>query len=250
MKRSRSGEISLAAVYGLICHSVFVLGVGAMVVSMFFGMSRSLGSLPEPWSIVANAALLLQFVVLHSVLLTAWGRRALARLAPADLGRDLASTTYATIAAAQALALFALWTPSGVVWWRADGAFFWILTAAYAGSWALLMKSMLDAGIALQSGLLGWWSVLRGVRPVYPDMPTTGLFRIVRQPIYAAFALTLWTTPVWTPDQLAVAVTLTLYCLVGPIFKERRFKRFFGQRFETYRARTPYWIPRLSRRGR
>ena len=32
-------------------------------------------------------------------------------------------------------------------------------------------------------------------QPNYPDMPKTGLFAIIRQPIYLSFALTLWTFP-------------------------------------------------------
>ena len=70
-----------------------------------------------------------------------------------------------------------------------------------------------------------------------------GLFRIVRQPIYVAFTLTLWTVPTWTPDQLAVALSLTTYCLVGPLLKEKRFRRRFGQTFTVYENRVPYWLP-------
>jgi 2-polyprenyl-6-hydroxyphenyl methylase/3-demethylubiquinone-9 3-methyltransferase len=74
-------------------------------------------------------------------------------------------------------------------------------------------------------------------------MPATGLFRIVRQPIYVAFALTLWTVPVWTPDQLLVAVVLTAYCVGGPLLKERRFRHRFGHEFLAYARRVPYWSP-------
>ncbi|OYX75074.1 MAG: hypothetical protein B7Y77_03075, partial [Bradyrhizobium sp. 35-63-5] len=72
---------------------------------------------------------------------------------------------------------------------------------------------------------------------------------IVRQPIYLSFALTLWTVPVWTPDQLAVAIVLTTYCLLAPRLKERRFAAIYGPRFETYRGRVPYMLPLLSRRA-
>lgn len=233
----------IALGYGAICHGVFGIGVGAMILAMFFGMSQSLGPLPSPYSWIANALLLLQFPLGHSLLLTDRGRAFLRRLAPAGFGADLSSTTYAAIAAVQVFLLFAFWSPSGVVWWRAEGAAFWTLTALYGLAWALLMKSMLDAGLALQSGLLGWWAVLRGVRPRYPDMPTRGLFRLTRQPIYLTFAMTLWTVPVWTPDQLFLATVLTAYCVIGPRFKERRFQRFFGERFEAYRRRTPYFLP-------
>ena len=147
------------------------------------------------------------------------------------------------------LVLFAGWTPSGTVWWQAEGSALLALTGLYLTAWALLGKAMLDAGIWLQSGVIGWWAVLRGTRPRYPDLPTGGLFRWVRQPIYASFALTTWTVPTWTPDQLVVAVVLTGYCLLGPILKERRWQGIFGDRFAAYRRRTPYFVPGLGPRG-
>ncbi|MEL6236145.1 MAG: isoprenylcysteine carboxylmethyltransferase family protein, partial [Pseudomonadota bacterium] len=96
------------------------------------------------------------------------------------------------------------------------------------------------------SGALGWMSLMARIRPVFPDMPITGLFRIIRQPIYVAFALTLWTVPVWTPDQLVLAVSYTVYCLAAPRLKERRFAARYGARFAAYRAQTPYALPRLT----
>ena len=79
--------------------------------------------------------------------------------------------------------------------------------------------------------------------PIYPPMPTTGLFRLCRQPIYVAFALTLWTVPTITPDQLVVSLVLTAYCVVGPLFKEARFARQFGEPFARYQQNVPYWLP-------
>lgn len=90
-------------------------------------------------------------------------------------------------------------------------------------------------------------SLLARIRPVFPDMPTTGLFCVVRQPIYVAFALTLWTVPVWTPDQLVLASVLTAYCLLAPLHKERRLAARHGDEFARYRARVPYALPRFSR---
>ncbi len=242
-------RILIALAYGAVCHAVFAVAVAAMIAAMWFGMSRSLGAVPEPWSWVANLLLLAQFPLGHSLFLTRAGGRMLARMAPAGTGRTLATTTYATVAALQLLALFALWTPSGVVWFAAEGPALWAFGAAYGAAWLLLAKASFDAGAEVQSGLLGWVSLLRGVAPKFPPMPETGLFRLVRQPIYVAFALTLWTVPVWTPDQLLLASVLTGYCLLGPLHKERRFARLFGARWLAYRARTPYWLP-LPRRDR
>lgn len=243
-------RILIAVLYGALCHGLFAIGVGTMIVAMGFGLSRSLGPF-EGWAaVLANAALLTQFAVGHSGLLTARGRRWLARLAPAPHGVTLASTTYATMASVQVGLLFGLWSPSGVVWWQAEGPWLWVWLGLYGMAWALLGKAMLDAGLALQSGLLGWWALARGVPPRYPPMPERGLFRYTRQPIYVAFVLTLWTAPTWTPDQLALAGALTLYCILGPRLKERRFARMFGKRWDAYRAAVPYWLPLgKTRRG-
>jgi methanethiol S-methyltransferase len=241
------GRIALALAMGAACHSIFALAGVAMVTAMFFGMSVSLGTVPWPWALLANAVLLLQFPLGHSLLLTARGRALLAQLVPGHHGRTLSTTTYAIIASLQLLALFALWTPSGIVWWRAEGWVFWAICAGYTAAWLLLMKASFDAGPEVQSGSLGWLSLMQNIRPVFPDMPQTGLFRLIRQPIYAAFALTLWTVPVWTPDQLVLASSYTAYCLLAPLLKERRFTALYGERFAAYRRTVPYIWPRWRR---
>src|ERR1700722_380698 len=241
--RASESQRAIAVVYGISCHVLFSVAVATMIMAMFFGMSRSLGQVPAPWSALVNALLLAQFPFLHSLLLSPFGATLLTRLAPAAFASRLATTTYAIVASIQVLLLFALWTPSGVIWWHAEGAMLWFLGALYLASWLLLLKAIWDAGIALQTGFLGWWAVANRRAPVFPPMPTTGLFRIVRQPIYVAFALTVWTVPTWTPDQLALAVVLAAYCLIGPLLKERRFRLRFGQNFLAYADQVPYWAP-------
>lgn len=240
-----SARIALALLLGGLCHALFAAAVLSMIAAMFFGLSESFGTVPWPWAALANAALILQFPLTHSLLLTGPGQRLLARLMPGAYGATLATTTYAIIASAQLLALFVLWTPSGIVWWRAEGVALWAISAAYAASWLLLIKASFDAGAEVQSGALGWMSLMARIRPVFPDMPTDGLFRFIRQPIYVAFALTLWTVSVWTPDQLALAIAYTAYCLLAPRLKERRFARRYGERFKAYQAKVPYVLPRL-----
>jgi SAM-dependent methyltransferase len=233
----------LAVAYGLACHAFFAVGVGTMIAAMFFGMSRSFGTVPAPWSILADALLLLQFPLFHSALLSRPGVAVLRRLSPRAISSGMTTTTYALVASIQTFLLFALWTPSHTIWWRAEAPVLWFIVGLNAVSWLLLLKAIWDAGPALQTGLLGWWAVLHKRPPVYPPLPTKGLFRVVRQPIYVAFALTLWTVPTWTPDQLAVAIVLTIYCLVGPLLKERRFRQRYGRSFRTYAAHVPYWLP-------
>lgn len=240
-----AGRIALALSLGLLTHLAFALGVFAMIVAMFFGMSESFGRVPQPWAWIVNIALIAQFPLAHSLFLTRPGARALGALVPGQYGTTLATTTYALIASLQLLALFALWTPSGIVWWQAEGIAFVMICTAYAGAWLVLLKASFDAGAEVQSGALGWMSLLARIPVRFPDMPTLGLFRHVRQPIYVAFVLTLWTVPIWTPDQLLLAVSYTVYCLAAPRLKERRYAARYGPLFTEYRARVPYALPRI-----
>lgn len=233
----------IAVGYGMLCHSLFVTGVSMMIWQMYSGMSGCFGMLDQPFATIANVLLLVQFPLAHSFLLTQPGRTVLARLAPAAIGRDMASTTYVMIASAQTLLLFSLWTPSGTIWWQAGGAARAVLTLLYSASWLLLGKAIIDAGLGLQTGFIGWLAVFGNRRPAYPPMPQTGLFRYSRQPIYLAFTLTVWTVPTWTPDQLTIAIILSAYCLAGPLLKERRFAVLFGKSFEDYRRLHSYFIP-------
>ena len=195
-------RIALALSMGLVTHAVFAVAVLAMIWAMYFGMSQSFGAVRWPWAGLINALLVLQFPLVHSLLLTPRGSKWLSRIIP-RYGGTLATTTYALIASVQLAMLFLLWTPSGVIWWQANGAVLYWVTAIYAASWMLLIKASYDAGAEVQSGALGWMSLMQKIKPMFPDMPTTGLFRFIRQPIYLSFALTLWTVPARSQTRIA-----------------------------------------------
>ena len=114
-----AARITLALIMGLICHATFAIAIMAMISSMFFGLSESFGTVAWPWAGFVNFLLILQFPAIHSILLTKRGRKFLSWLIPGRHGETLATTTYAIIASVQLLALFALWTPLGIAWWRA-----------------------------------------------------------------------------------------------------------------------------------
>lgn len=235
----------VAVGYGLACHTAFAAGVGAMAAGLYGGLRIGRTPLHGVAALAFDLALLAQFAVAHSLLLSARGRPWLDRLAPLGLGPALRTTTFALLSSLQLGLTFVAWAPLGATWWEPHGPLRIALVAAYAASWALLLRTMADAGLGIQTGALGWTAVLRGRAPLHGSFPARGTFRHVRQPIYVAFACILWTGPVWTPDHLVVAVGWTAYCLLGPTFKERRYAGFYGARFERYRALVPYWLPRL-----
>ena len=243
-------ERRIAIIYGLLCHGAFAIGIGAMVAGIFSGLRLGRGPFTGTAALGWDLLLLAQFVVLHSFLLTRRGRGVLLRLAPAGLGAPLSTTTFALISSLQILLTFAAWSRIGEVWWEPHGWLRAVVYAAYAASWLFLLKAMSDAGMAVQTGCLGWSAVARGREPQFEGFRVRGTFRIVRQPVYLAFACTLWTGPVWTPDHLLLAVAWTGYCLLGPLHKERRYLRFYGETFARYRERVPYLLPALRRARR
>src|ERR1700677_1462282 len=129
---SKRQESVVAVFYGACCHGCFVAGVSTMMIMMFFGMSRSFGVLHAPWSYLANALLLAQFPILHSMLLSRRGHKVWRRLAPQVLGGHLATPTPALIASVQVWLLFALRSPSAPAWWQASAFLFGALCGLYA----------------------------------------------------------------------------------------------------------------------
>jgi len=234
---------AVALSYGIACHALFAAATSSMIFSIDRGLTWGVGPFQGRAAWVANLLLVVQFPLIHSWLLSRPGRRFLTRLAPLGLGRDLATTSYTAISSLQLLAIFVLWSPSQIVWWRADGTELLGSSVLYAGSWLLLLKAMFDSGIDLQSGFCGWGAVIRNRRPQLRPFSTRGLYRHTRHPVYVAFFLTLWTAPVWTPDRLLLAGVWTLYCWFGPLLKEHRYLCFQGERFRHYQSLVPYWVP-------
>ncbi|MFT4979247.1 MAG: protein-S-isoprenylcysteine O-methyltransferase Ste14 [Myxococcota bacterium] len=235
----------LGLLYGVVCHGLFVLAIGAMIGNLYAGMQWGLSDLAGGRAWGWDALLLVQFPLLHSLLLTRRGGRAMRRLAPAVAGSSLDTTLFATVAALQVLAVFVLWAPLQGPVAVLEGAAGALMSGGFALGWLLLVWAMGEAGMAVQTGSAGWTALWRGDRPRYPrGFPSQGMHARCRHPIYASFALILWTGPVWSIDRLLLAIPLTAYCVLGPKLKEARIRRRNGEAYDRYAAQTPALLPR------
>lgn len=237
-----------AICYGAFCHLTFLVAGLSMFFTILTGFIYSFGSLEGLGALVANIFLLLQFPIGHSFFLTNKGMKFLDLLAPKDYAKTLRTTIYATLASLQLIALFIFWSPSNMVVWKVDYPLNLFMVILNFLSWALLTIASIQAGYQLQTGSLGWVSLYKNERLRYPCMPKNGLFSLIRQPIYFAFCLVLWSSPMMTLDLFIVAVSYSSYCFFGPFFKELRFGRLYGQEFEAYKSRTPYFLPKFALR--
>lgn len=239
-----------ALAYGAVNHLLFAAAIAMMAFSLFTGMHYGLGPFRGVAGWAANLLLLLQFPLIHSFLLTPSGKRMLGWLAPASLRRELSTTLYASSASIQLILCFLFWSPSGAMVWMPPPALMSVLSVAYAASWLLLLLAMREAGLGLHMGSLGWLAVWRNRAPAYPPLPVKRrLHSRVRQPIYIAFTLILWTSPEWSWDKTALVLLWSAYCVIGAAIKERRYLRYFGETFRAYQASVPFWFPFRRRRA-
>jgi protein-S-isoprenylcysteine O-methyltransferase Ste14 len=239
-------RIALAVAMGLATHGLFLAAVGSMAWSLATGMRAGLGRLGGAWGLAADLLLALQFPLVHSWLLSPRGSRWLAPARLGEVGRTLSTSSFALAASLQLLATFWLWTPSNVVLHRASGFELWLQPLFVACAWIFLSKAIRDDDARVQSGLLGWSSLLRGEQPRYRGFSDRGLYGTCRHPIYLGFAMCLWAGPVLTFDKLMLSALWSGYCLVGPLLKERRYLRRYGESYARYRASVPYFLPHLS----
>jgi len=237
----------LAIFYGLVCHGIFLIAGAIMFSTILTGFQFSVGALEGLNAMAINFLLLIQFPIGHSFFLSKRGMRVLEIFAPKSYAKTLRTTIYATIASMQLILLFSLWNFSGVFVWQIEMPANLIMILLNLASWALLSISSIQAGYKVQTGSLGWTSVYQGKEPIFPDMPTRGMFSIIRQPIYLSFSLVLWTSPQMSVDLFIVALSYSLYCYFGPMLKEKRFFRIYGKQFTEYREGVPYYLPLISR---
>ncbi len=75
---------------------------------------------------------------------------------------------------------------------------------------------------------------------------TSGLYHLVRHPIYTFALLYVWLSPTISQNSLTVYIGATIYILVGTYFEERKLLREFGEAYVEYKRKTPMLIPGLA----
>ena len=231
----------LALALGALCHLSFFAAVGMMMFALYGGMRVNTLSLSPGAALGIDLLLVVQFPILHSLMLRPSGRTILSRLFPGELGKHLVTTTFVIAASFQLLLLFTLWAHISSFEWRPIQPLLTAWTTVYGASWVLLALAMTNAGLGTQMGFLGWTSVLRGKAPAYRSFPQHGLYRVCRHPVYFAMALVSVTGPVWNVDHLIIAAIFVTYCVVGPRVKERRLRQHFGSAFDAHMGEVPFF---------
>jgi protein-S-isoprenylcysteine O-methyltransferase Ste14 len=84
------------------------------------------------------------------------------------------------------------------------------------------------------------------------ELVTTGVYGIVRHPLYVAGLIIFTFSPRMTVNNLTITVLADLYFIFGMFIEERRFLKIFGDQYREYMTKVPRMIPRIfsSQSGR
>ena len=77
------------------------------------------------------------------------------------------------------------------------------------------------------------------------ELVTSGVYGIVRHPMYLAGTVIFTFNPHITVNSLTITVLADLYFIFGMFIEERRFLRIFGDPYREYMRRVPRLIPKL-----
>jgi protein-S-isoprenylcysteine O-methyltransferase Ste14 len=80
------------------------------------------------------------------------------------------------------------------------------------------------------------------------DLVTTGVYGIVRHPLYVAGMVFVTFNPHITVNGLAFTILADLYFLFGMFIEERRFVKIFGEQYREYMKQVPRMLPRVFAR--
>lgn len=182
---------------------------------------------------LVDVVLFSAFAFHHSLFARTAVRNAIRRMIPSHLERS----SYTWIASLLFIFVCWLWRPVPGVAYRMEGIWWWFGAAlqitgilfTYFGSNALDVFDL--AGIRQLEE--------RRSAPASPPAPlrTTGVYRLVRHPIYLGWTLFVFGTPEMTATRLVFAAISTVYLMVAIPLEERGLDEVFGEQYADYRRR-------------
>jgi len=240
---------ALALVYGSVAYLAFlVVFVYAMgfVGNVAVPKSIDSGGVPTPaaQAILINAALLLVFVVQHTIMARPAFKRWWTRYLPPAIER---STFVLAASAALALVMWQ-WRPVGGTVWLAEASWLrWTLVGVSACGWLLVLYASFLIDHFDLFGLRQAWLYFRRRPYRHHAFVERSVYKYVRHPLMLGFLIAFWATPHMTVGHLVFAGLVTGYIVMGTMFEERDLLRHLGPVYREYRSRTPMLVPRPRR---
>lgn len=229
------GIAAYLAFFGTILYAIGFVGNWLVPKSIDSGSKA-----PMAQALLVNTALLLLFVVQHTVMARPAFKRWWTTVIPASIERS----TFVIAASLSLALLFACWQPLPETVWRVDQP---LVAAAITGlalaGWGLVFFSSFVINHFDLFGLRQVWQRFRGSPPTPVGFRLRGPYKLVRHPLMVGFLLAFWATPHMTVGHLFFAAMTTGYILMGTWFEERDLLAEHGDAYRDYQRRVRAFVP-------
>lgn len=195
-------------------------------------------------SMLINAALLLVFVVQHTIMARPAFKRWWVRYIPQPMERS----TFVWLASGSLGLIFWQWRPLPGVIWRVDGVAGAALTGLSLAGWAMVFIAAFTISHFDLFGVRQAWLRFRNRIYTPVGFSLIGLYRLVRHPLMLGFLIAFWATPTMTVGHLFFAAMITGYIRFGLWMEERDLIAEHGEDYLSYQRRVPGLNP-LGRRA-
>lgn len=186
-----------------------------------FGQTRPLTG----WISIAIDGLLLSIFAFHH---SAFAREPIQRRLASLIPTRLLRSTYVWIASSLLILTYALWQPVGGTMFRVEGWGAWIFAIVQlTGVWLIAQSARAIDPLELAG--------IRNSKTTDVELQTSGVYGIVRHPLYFGWLLCVFGAAHMTGDRLTFAVLTTTYLVIAMPWEERALEREFGQRYRLYK---------------
>ncbi len=196
----------------------------------------------------------LAFAFVHSITVTLWFKDLCRRIFGESFMRVWYRFLYNLVSVVTAAVAFSLIAriPDRVIW-HGNAWVFWYFTAVRAGALVFAAGAFQHIDGLEFLGIRQVWRYLSGKGVsgnleglTQKELITTGVYGVVRHPMYLGAILFFTFEPRISVNGLTVTVLADLYFIWGAFIEERRFLRMFGDQYREYMKKVPRLIPRLG----
>lgn len=175
-------------------------------------------------AVVLDTLLFSAFALHHSLLARTGAKELVMRVLPEHLVRS----AYVWLASLLLMAMCLFWQPVGGELYRAHGVVAALL-------WLTQLAGVVVSVLAVRRISVRELGGLADPRPS-DALERSGLYGVVRHPLYLGWVLLFIPVPTMTGDRLLFAVVSTVYLLIAMPFEEAGLTAHFGDRYREYRG--------------
>lgn len=210
---------------------VFVASLSWFLYSYIVRFGRVSGGTDIATPIIINTAIFTVFALHHSVFARAGAKAWLRRAIHPAVDRSI----FTWIASLLFIGVCSAWVLVPGVAYRILSPWSWLGYAAQVAGLLLTIQGSRGLDVLDLAGVRQILKARAAAKAGHVPLLTTGVFRVVRHPIYLGWALFVFGAPDMTATRLVFAVVSTAYVAIAIPLEERGLVREFGRGYEDYR---------------